>query len=267
MNMDVTVPLHGKVALITGGTSGIGLETARVLARNGADIAINGFGSADEIEEIRTSIGATTGRRVEHFAHDLSDYGQASRLVADALAKCEAVDILVNCAGVQHVCDIERFSDDAWNRLIAVNLSAAFATIRSAWPGMKTRGWGRIINVASTLAMRAENQKSAYVASKHGILGLTREIALEGAPLGITCNAICPSWVLTPLVRQQVEAKAKELGLSFEETARTAFLRDLPTRRFVETAEVAATMLFLCSNAAKSVTGAAIPVDGASTVR
>jgi 3-hydroxybutyrate dehydrogenase len=265
LTIDIIVPLSGKVALVTGSTSGIGREIAIALARSGADVALHGLGAPEEILAIEKEIAAL-GVLVTRFDHDLADHGQSSSLVPDVLAHFGKLDILVNNAGVQHVADIDAFSDEAWHRLIAVNLTAAFTAIRAAWPGMRERRWGRIINTASTLALTAESRKAAYVAAKHGVLGLTREVALEGAQLGITCNAICPGWVLTPLVRAQVEAKAEALSLSFEETARQHFLRDLPTSRFVETQEIAAAILFLCSEAARSITGVALPIDGGSIV-
>ncbi len=264
--MNISVPLQGRTALITGSTSGIGLAIARTLAANGADVALNGLASAEEIDDLIRSISSETGRKVRHFAHDLSDLDEVSQLVGAVTAEFGKVDILVNNAGVQHLADIDEFPNEQWQRLLAVNLTAAFATIRAAWPQMKERGWGRIVNTASTLAFTAETRKSGYVATKHGILGLTREIALEGAQLGITCNAVCPAWVLTPLVARQVEAKARELQYSFEETARNYFLTDMPTRRFVEPGEIAAGVLFLCSDAARSITGIALPIDGGSLV-
>ncbi len=264
MTENISVNLNGKVALITGSTSGIGLETARLLAKNGADVALHGFGRAEEIRRLVDEIGHETGRKVLHFSHDLADMLQASLLVDDVTAAFGKIDILVNNAGVQHVADIEAFPDAEWDRLIAVNLTAGFRTIKAVWPQMKSRRWGRIINTASTLALAAEPRKAAYVASKHGVLGLTREIALEGARFGITCNAICPAWVLTPLVAQQVEAKAATLGKSFQETAEIEFLTDMPTRRFVDPAEVGAAVLFLSSDLARSITGIALPVDGGS---
>ncbi len=266
MTDDISVNLTDKVALITGSTSGIGLATARMLARNGADVALHCFGDDNEIQNLGADIAYAAGRKVLHFSHDLSDLSMARQLVEDVTVAFGKVDILVNNAGVQHVADIEEFPDAAWHRVIAVNLTACFATIKAAWPQMKERGWGRIINTASTLALVAEPRKAAYVASKHGVLGLTREIALEGARLGITCNTICPAWVLTPLAAQQVEAKASQLGKSFQEAAETEFLTDMPTRRFVDPSEVAAGVLFLCSDLAKSITGHALPIDGGSLV-
>lgn len=264
--MNISVPLHGKVALVTGSTSGIGLAIARTLAANGADVALNGFGSAEEVAGLIESISSQTGRHIRHYAHDLSNLVEASDLVSAVTADFGRTDILVNNAGAQYVADIGEFPDEQWQRLIAVNLTAAFATTRAVWAQMKERGWGRIINTASTLAFTAEARKSAYVATKHGILGLTREVALEGAQLGITCNAVCPAWVLTPLVAKQVDAKATELQYSFEETARNYFLTDMPTRRFVEPDEIAAGVLFLCSEPAKSITGIALPIDGGSLI-
>lgn len=264
--MDLSVPLNGKVALVTGSTSGIGLAIAKALAANGADIALNGFAPPEVVSQVIESIVAETGRRVSHFSHDLSRMDEASALVKDVTSKLGQVDILVNNAGVQHLAAIDEFPDEQWNRLIAVNLTAAFATSKAVWPQMRERGWGRIVNTASTLAFTAELRKSAYVAAKHGVLGLTRELALEGAQLGITCNAVCPAWVLTPLVAKQVEEKAAELEYSFEEAARNYFVTDMPTRRFVETHEIAASVLFLCSEAARSITGVALPIDGGSLV-
>lgn len=264
--MDLAVPLHGKVALVTGSTSGIGLAIAQALAANGAQIALNGFATPDEVQALVSDFEEKSGRKPKYFAHDLSKLDEASALVGAVTSEFGKVDILVNNAGAQHLAAIDEFPDEQWQRLLAVNLTAAFATTRAVWPQLKERGWGRIVNTASTLAFTAETRKAGYVATKHGILGLTREVALEGAELGITCNAICPAWVLTPLVARQVDAKAAELQYSFEETARNYFLTDMPTRRFVEPGEIAAGVLFLCSDAARSITGIALPVDGGSLI-
>ncbi len=264
--MDLAVPLHGKVALVTGSTSGIGLAIAQALAANGAQIALNGFATPDEVQALVSDFEEKSGRRPKYFAHDLSKLDEASALVGAVTSEFGKVDILVNNAGAQHLAAIDEFPDEQWQRLLAVNLTAAFATTRAVWPQLKERGWGRIVNTASTLAFTAETRKAGYVATKHGILGLTREVALEGAEFGITCNAICPAWVLTPLVARQVDAKAAELQYSFEETARNYFLTDMPTRRFVEPGEIAAGVLFLCSDAARSITGIALPVDGGSLI-
>ncbi|KAA3446910.1 3-hydroxybutyrate dehydrogenase [Mesorhizobium sp. SARCC-RB16n] len=260
--MDLSVSLKSKVALVTGSTSGIGLAIARTLASNGADVAVNGFASPDEAADIVASIEEDTGRRARHFPHDLTAMAEAGALVADVTSAFGRVDILVNNAGIQHVAAIDKFPDEQWHKIIAVNLTAAFATTRAVWPQMKDRAWGRIVNTASTLAFEAETRKSAYVASKHGILGLTREVALEGAAIGITCNAICPGLVLTPLLKKQVEAKAEALNISFEDAARKLVEADAPTRRFVDPTEIAAGVLFLCSEVAKSITGIALPIDG-----
>lgn len=265
MTVDISVPLRGKVVLITGSTSGMGLEAARLFARNGAFVAFHGLGDAEQIAAVGEEL-KRHGVDCAHFSHDLASREQASSLVPDVIARFGRVDILVNNAGIQHTADIHVFPDDAWDRVVAINLTAAFLATRAAWPGMRERRWGRIINTASTLALTAEKRKAAYVATKHGLLGLTREVALEGAEIGITCNAICPGWVLTPLVRMQVEAKAATLGVSFEDCVRKEFMRDLPSGRFVETEEIAAAMLYLSSDAARSVTGTAFPVDGASLV-
>ncbi|RZF24217.1 3-hydroxybutyrate dehydrogenase [Paraburkholderia sp. UYCP14C] len=260
--MDISVPLHGKVALVTGSTSGIGLAIAKTLAANGADIALNGFATADQVATILQDMRTETGRKVEHFPHNLADFAEASALVSAVSSQFGKIDILVNNAGVQFVCDLDHFPDDEWHRLIAINLSAAFATTKAVWPQMKSRGWGRVINTASTLSFQGEPGKSAYVAAKHGVLGLTREAAIEGAQSGITCNAICPGWVMTPLAEKQVKAKAEALQVSFEEAARQVVRADMPTGRFVAPNEVAAAVLFFCSDAAKSVTGTALPIDG-----
>lgn len=264
--LDLRVPLAGRVALITGSTSGMGREAARHLALNGATVVLHGFGDAVEIEAQRAGLAAESGQAVAYLPHDLADPHAAAALVDEVISHFGKLDILINNAGIQHVDDIDSFPTDKWDELIAVNLTAAFHTIRRAFPGMRERRWGRIINTASTLGLTAELRKPAYVAAKHGIIGLTREVALEGAEVGVTCNAICPGWVLTPLVSRQVDAKVAALGLPRDAVIRDHFLRDLPTRRFVETNEIAGAMLFLCSEVARSITGCSLPVDGGSLV-
>ncbi|MBX5013670.1 3-hydroxybutyrate dehydrogenase [Rhizobium lentis] len=262
MTAELNVPLVGHTALITGSTTGMGQDIARAFARSGARTAIHGLGDEDSIAELVNELSQLSGQECFHFAHDLSDARQGGALVEAASAKIGYIDILINNAGVQFVSGIEDFPAEQWDRLLAVNLGAAFHAIKAVWPSMKSNGWGRIVNTASTLAFSGEFGKTAYVAAKHGMLGLTRTVALEGAELGITCNAICPGWVYTPLAAAQVKAKAAALGLSLEQTTKEHFLSEMPTKRFVEPAEIASAMLFLCSDSARSITGVALPVDG-----
>ncbi|ASP69749.1 3-hydroxybutyrate dehydrogenase [Sinorhizobium meliloti] len=262
---ELNVSLTGHTALITGSTTGMGQDIARAFARSGARVALHGLGDPEGIAELVNELGELSGHESFHFAHDLSDGRQGGALVQAANARLGDIDILINNAGVQFVSGIEDFPTEQWDRLIAVNLGAAFHAIRAVWPGMKRTGWGRIVNTASTLALRGEFGKTAYVSAKHGILGLTRTVALEGAELGITCNAVCPGWVYTPLAAAQVEAKAAALGLPLEKTMKEHFLSEMPTKRFVEPAEIASAMLFLCTESARSITGVALPVDGGIT--
>lgn len=258
--------LKGCVAAVTGSTSGIGLAIAEALAQAGADIALNGFGAADAISaEVDRLRGY--GGQVVHYPSDMSRGAEAADFVRLATDGLGAVDILVNNAGIQHVAPIEAFPPEQWDRIIAINLTAAFHTMRAAVPGMKTRGWGRIINIASAHGLVASPFKSAYVAAKHGLVGLTRSVALELAETAITVNAICPGFVKTPLVDGQIEDQARATGLSAERVVKEVILESQPTRRFVEAIEIAAYVVFLCSPAAANITGATPTIDGGWTAR
>jgi 3-hydroxybutyrate dehydrogenase len=254
--------LKGRVAVVTGSTSGIGLGIATALAAEGAALMLNGFGDAAAIERLRREVAEKHGVTVAYSGADMSKPAQIRELIAAAQQQLGSVDILVNNAGIQHVAPIERFPDEKWDAIIAINLSAAFHATKAALPGMKQRRWGRIINIASTHGLVASAEKAAYVAAKHGIIGLTKVTALETANDGITCNAICPGWVLTPLVQQQVEARAKATGQTIEE-AKIALLREKqPMLSFTTPEHLGALARFLCSDAAATMTGEALPMDG-----
>ncbi|BEV11303.1 3-hydroxybutyrate dehydrogenase [Asticcacaulis sp. DW145] len=257
--------LTGKTALVTGSTSGIGLAIARKLASKGAKVMLNGMGDPTEIENLRAGMASEFGVEVAFNGADLTKVEAIEALIADTTQKLGALDILVNNAGIQHVSPIEDFPVDKWNMIIALNLSAAFHTTRLSFKGMKDRGWGRIINIASAHALVASPFKAAYVAAKHGIAGLTKTIALEGAEHGITCNAICPGYVLTPLVEKQIPDTAKARGLTEEQVIKDVLLAAQPTKKFVETDDIAELVLFLSSDAARSITGALQSIDGGWT--
>ncbi|MEO8136563.1 MAG: 3-hydroxybutyrate dehydrogenase [Betaproteobacteria bacterium] len=257
--------LQGKVAVVTGSTSGIGLGIAEALAAAGVDVLLNGFGDAAEIERSRAALAAKHGVRVLYSAADMSSTEDIEALIGRAANELGRLDILVNNAGIQHVAPVDEFPLDKWDAVLAINLTAAFKTIRFALPLMKRNNWGRIINIASAHALVASPFKSAYVAAKHGLLGLTKTVALEVAEAGITCNAVCPGYVLTPLVQKQIPDTAKARGISEEAVIRDVLLAAQPTRQFVTTEQVAATTLFLCSDGAASITGTAISVDGGWT--
>lgn len=253
--------LHGKVALVTGSTSGIGLGIARALASDGADIMLNGFGDPAAIERVRAEL-AETGRRVAYDGADLSKREQTTGLVHKTLETLGRLDILVNNAGIQHTAPIADFPDDKWDQIIAINLSAAFHAMKAAIPGMTQAGWGRIINIASAHGLVGSPEKSAYVAAKHGIVGLTKVGALELATLGTTVNAICPGWVLTPLVQAQIDTRAKAGGVSPDEMARGMLAEKQAMLEFSTPDGIGGLAVFLCSDAARTITGAALSIDG-----
>lgn len=259
--------LKGKAAIVTGSTSGIGLGIARALAMQGADILMNGVGDLAEIEKTRLALQQETGVRV--FFHN-ADMRKPDDIRAMALAGEQAfgkVDILVNNAGIQHVARIEAFSDEKWNDIIAINLSAAFFATKAVLPAMRARGQGRIINIASAHGLVGSAEKSAYVAAKHGIVGLTKVTAIENADMDITCNAICPGWVLTPLVQKQIDDRAAASGVTPEDAARALLGEKQPVPDFTTTAQLGALAVYLCSDAARMMTGAALPVDGGWTAQ
>ena len=250
--------LNGKTALVTGSTSGIGLGIAKALARQGANVMLNGFG---EVEAAKAEVAAL-GAKVSYHGADMSKPAEIEDMMKAAAAEFGRVDVLVNNAGIQHVANIEDFPVDRWDAIIAINLSSAFHTTRLALPAMKAANWGRIINVASVHGLVASAQKSAYVAAKHGIVGLTKVTALETATTGVTCNAICPGWVLTPLVQKQVDAKAAALGISNEEATRRLLGEKEPSMQFTTPEELGELAVFFCSPAANNVRGVAWNMDG-----
>ena len=259
--------LEGKTALVTGSTSGIGLGIARAFAAQRANVILNGFGEAAAIERLRADLAAEFGITVRYDGADLSKQEPIEAMMKRALAEFGAVDVLVNNAGIQHVAPIEAFPVERWNAILALNLTASFHTIRLAVPPMKAKGWGRIINIASAHALVASPFKSAYVAAKHGVAGLTKTVALEVAEHGITMNAICPGYVWTPLVEKQVPDTAKARGLTEAQVISDVLLQAQPTKQFVKIDEVAALATYLASDAAASVTGAIITIDGGWTAQ
>jgi 3-hydroxybutyrate dehydrogenase len=257
--------LKGKVALVTGSTSGIGLAIARTYAEGGAHVVINGFGDKDAIEKERYGIEKDFGVKAIYSGADMSKGDQIAAMIADAQKQLGSVDILVNNAGIQFVSPIEEFPVEKWDQIIAINLSAAFHAIRAAVPGMKQRKWGRIISTASAHALVASPFKSAYVSAKHGIAGLTKTVALETAEHGITCNAICPGYVWTPLVEKQIPDTMAARGLTREQVIKDVLLAAQPTKEFVTVEEIAGLALYLTSDLARSITGAILAIDGGWT--
>lgn len=254
--------LAGKCAIVTGSTSGIGLGIARGLAEVGMNVMLNGFGDTADIETTRRELSSAFGVAATYSAADMSKPDEIEAMAEAARAAFGSVDVLVNNAGIQHVEAIETFPPAKWDAIIAINLSSAFHATRAVVPEMKAREWGRIVNIASAHALVASPFKSAYVAAKHGIVGLTKVIALETAEQGITANAICPGYVYTPLVEAQIEGQAKAHGIPREQVIRDVLLAQQPNKRFATVEELGALTVFLASEAAASITGVALPVDG-----
>jgi 3-hydroxybutyrate dehydrogenase len=259
------MPLKSKNAIVTGSTSGIGLAYARALAADGANVLINGFGKPEDIEAERAKIESEFRVKAIHSPADMTKPDQIAAMVALAEVTFGSVDILINNAGVQHVDPVENFPIDKWDQIIAINMSAAFHAIRAAVPGMKSRGWGRIISTASAHSIVASPFKSAYVTAKHGLLGLTKTVALEVATFGVTANCISPGYVWTPLVENQIPDTMNARNLTREQVINDVLLQAQPTKKFVTAEQVAAMAVFLCSDAASQITGANLSVDGGWT--
>jgi len=257
----------GKTALVTGSTSGIGLGIAQTLAAQGASVVLNGFGEAREVERLRGEMAERHGVEVRYDGADMSRPDAIETMMGKALAEFGSVDLLINNAGIQHVAPVEDFPVDKWYAILAINLSATFHTVRLALPAMKRRGFGRIVSIASAHALVASPYKSAYVTAKHGVAGFTKTVALEAAEAGITVNAVCPGYVLTPLVEKQIPDTAKARGITNDEVIRTVLLAAQPTRKFVTVEQVAALTAFLCSDDAASITGAVLPIEGGWTAQ
>lgn len=252
----------GKTALVTGSTSRIGLGIAQTLAAQGASVILNGFGDLREIESLRAGMAERHGVEVRYDGADMSRPETIEMMMRKALAEFDSIDLLINNAGIQHVAPVDEFPVERWHAILAINLSATFHTVRLALPAMKRRGFGRIVNIASAHALVASPYKSAHVTAKHGVAGFTKSVALEVAEAGITVNAVCPGYVLTPLVEKQIPDTAKARGISAEEVIRNVLLAAQPTKKFVTVEQVAALTAFLCSDDAASITGAILPIEG-----
>ncbi|MBI3708868.1 MAG: 3-hydroxybutyrate dehydrogenase [Proteobacteria bacterium] len=257
--------LQGKTAIVTGSTSGIGLGIARCLAREGAAIMLNGFGDAKAIEQLRKDLAAEFKIKVGYSAADMSKAADVAKMVADATRDLGTVDILVNNAGIQFTASVQDFPAEKWEQILSINLSAAFYAAKAALPQMLSRNWGRIINIASAHGLVASEHKSAYVAAKHGLLGLTKVIALETAKTGVTCNAICPGWVLTPLVQKQIDDRAAAEKIPVAKAKQELLAEKQPSLEFVTTEQLGGLAVFLCSEAAAQMRGVALPMDGGWT--
>ena len=254
--------LKGKTALVTGSTSGIGLAIARAFAKEGVNVMLNGFGDKDAIEKERAGLEKEFGIKARYSPADMTKPAEIADMVRETEKEFGAIDILVNNAGIQHVANIEDFPVEKWDAVIAINLSSSFHTIRAAIPGMKKRKWGRIINIASAHGLVASSQKVAYVAAKHGLVGMTKVVAMEAANDGVTCNAICPGWVLTPLVQKQIDARAQASGKSAREEEIALLSEKQPMHKFTKPENIGALAVFLAGDAAESITGSAYSIDG-----
>lgn len=259
--------LKDRVAVVTGSTSGIGYGIARALAAQGASIVLNGFGDAGQIEKLRRDLAGEFNVKVDYHGADMSKPADIADLIGKATESFGHVDILVNNAGIQHVAPVEQFPPEKWDAVIAINLSSSFHAIRVVLPQMKRRNWGRIVNIASAHGLVASVNKAAYVAAKHGLLGLTKVVALENAETGITCNAICPGWVLTPLVQKQIDDLARRDNISIAEAKNRLLREKQPSGEFVSIEQIGMTAAFLCSDAAAQIRGAAISIDGGWTAQ
>jgi 3-hydroxybutyrate dehydrogenase len=257
--------LQGKTAIVTGSTSGIGLAIAEAFAHSGANVVLNGLGDATQIEKTRTELAHGTNTKVVYSPADMSKPKAIAQMIRQAAETFGSVDIMVNNAGIQHVAPLEEFPEEKWDAILAINLSSAFHATKLVLPLMREKGWGRVINVASAHALVGSPYKAAYVAAKHGVLGLTKVTALETAEDGITCNAICPGYVRTPLVEKQIDDQARAHGLPREQVVNEVLLKSQPNKRFVEVTELAALAMFLCSDTGGSITGSALPIDGGWT--
>jgi len=254
--------LRGKVAVVTGSTSGIGLGIARALAGDGADILLNGFGAPEEIEQLQGSLSRNHNVRVTYSDADMSKPSAIAQMIDWATQELGTVDVLVNNAGIQFTAPVVDFPPEKWEAILAINLSAAFYATKAALPAMLASDWGRIINIASTHGLVASAEKAAYVAAKHGVIGFTKVVALETARSGVTCNAICPGWVLTPLVEKQIADRAKSEKVSIDEAKIELLAEKQPSQEFATPEQLGALAVFLCSDAAAQMRGAALPVDG-----